>query len=108
MKCRRQSTALHSLSRVPPSSVEAEALHSFWLQHGQRGDFTTDFQREHVQGERVWMGDTRLEKCMLMFPQERKWVQSDNCFFFHRAHRCDWQCAPKGFWWISNEACLRG
>jgi len=102
MKYHRQSVALHSLSRVPPSSVEAEALHSFWLQHGQQGESTTDVQRE-----RVWMGDTRLEKCMLMFPQERKWVRSDNCFFY-RDHRCDWQCAPKGFWWISNAARLRG
>ncbi|KAJ7145860.1 HotDog domain-containing protein [Mycena epipterygia] len=62
MKKRRQSLALRSLSRVPPSSTEAEALHSFYLKHGQD---TQD------SDERVWMGDTKLEKCMLMFPQER-------------------------------------
>lgn len=63
MKNRRQSLALRSLSRVPPSSTEAEALHSFYLKYGQD---TQDSDK------RVWMGDTKLEKCMLMFPQERK------------------------------------
>lgn len=66
MKQRRQSFALRSLSRVPPSSTEAEALHSFYLQHGQDEGQTVKSE------ERVWMGDTRLEKCLLMFPQERK------------------------------------
>ncbi|KAJ7619430.1 Thioesterase/thiol ester dehydrase-isomerase [Roridomyces roridus] len=63
MKKRRQSMALRSLSRVPPSSQEAEALHTFYLNHGQ--EINSD------KYERVWMGDTKLEKCMLMFPQER-------------------------------------
>ncbi|KAJ7778460.1 Thioesterase/thiol ester dehydrase-isomerase [Mycena metata] len=65
MKKRRQSQALRSLSRVPPSSTEAAALHSFYLRYGQDAKDSTD------SDERVWLGDTRLEKCMLMFPQER-------------------------------------
>ncbi|KAJ7590728.1 Thioesterase/thiol ester dehydrase-isomerase [Mycena floridula] len=66
MKQRRQNRALRSLSRVPPSSHEAEELHSFYLKYGQdeHGDSSDGI-------ERVWMGDTRLEKTMLMFPQER-------------------------------------
>ena len=67
MKKRRQSNALRSLSRVPPSSSEAADLHSFYLQHGQEED-GIDVENK----ERVWMGDTTIEKCMLMFPQERK------------------------------------
>lgn len=65
MKQRRQSVALRSLDRVPPSSEEAEALHSFYLNYGLE---------EAKDIDRVWMGDTRAEKCMLMFPQERKYV----------------------------------
>jgi acyl-coenzyme A thioesterase 9 len=67
MKKRRQSNVLRSLSRVPPSSSEAAGLHSFYLQHGQEED-GIDVENK----ERVWMGDTTVEKCMLMFPQERK------------------------------------
>jgi acyl-coenzyme A thioesterase 9 len=66
MKKRRQSLALRSLSRVPPSSTEAAALHSFYLKHGQDTP-----SGAAADGARVWLGDTRLEKCMLMFPQER-------------------------------------
>lgn len=66
MKKNRQSNALRSLSRVPPSSSEAADLHSFYLEHGQEED-GTDVENK----ERVWMGDTTIEKCMLMFPQER-------------------------------------
>lgn len=62
-KKRRQSLALRSLSRVPPSSTEAEELHSMYLQYGQDNGLS-DY-------ERVWMGETHLEKTMLMFPQER-------------------------------------
>ncbi|CAK5270984.1 unnamed protein product [Mycena citricolor] len=62
----RRSQALKSLARVPPSSDEAELLHAFMLKYGQ--DLS---QGSH---ERVWMGDTKLDRCMLMFPQERKWV----------------------------------
>ncbi|KAK7055168.1 HotDog domain-containing protein [Favolaschia claudopus] len=61
MKKRRQSQALRSLSRVPPSSTEAEFLHSFFLKHGEN----------NRSDQRVWMGDTKVEKTMLMFPQER-------------------------------------
>lgn len=69
MKQRRQSSALRSLSLVPPSSSEAEALHSYFLQYGQDNRNGTP-----TSSERVWMGDTNLEKCMQMFPQERKLV----------------------------------
>ncbi|KAJ2915336.1 hypothetical protein MD484_g5070, partial [Candolleomyces efflorescens] len=66
MKQRRQISAMQSLSQVPPTSAEAEKLHSFYLKHGQgqNGGSRPD-------QERVWMGDTHLSKCMLMFPQER-------------------------------------
>ncbi|KAF9556445.1 Thioesterase/thiol ester dehydrase-isomerase [Agrocybe pediades] len=66
MKQRRQSNAMKSLSRVPPSSSEAAFLHSFYLKHGQGQAEGTDPGSDHV-----WMGDTILEKCLLMFPQER-------------------------------------
>ncbi|KAG6887669.1 hypothetical protein C0995_013621 [Termitomyces sp. Mi166 len=68
MKKRRQSGALRSLSRVQPSSVEAGALHDFYLQYGQH-----DAEEESdPTDERVWMGDTKLANCTIMFPQERK------------------------------------
>ena len=43
-------------------------MHSLYLAHGQED------MNIRVAGdvERVWMGDTRLEKTMVMFPQERK------------------------------------
>ncbi|PPQ69355.1 hypothetical protein CVT25_004747 [Psilocybe cyanescens] len=66
MKQRRQSSALKSLSRVPPSSEEAAELHTFYLKHGQGQAEGSDSGLDHV-----WMGDTVLEKCLLMFPQER-------------------------------------
>lgn len=62
-KKRRQSLALRSLSRVPPSSTEAGDLHTMYLQYGQDSGLSNY--------ERVWMGETHLEKTMLMFPQER-------------------------------------
>ena len=31
--------------------------------------------------EPVWMDDTRLEKTMIMFPQERKWVSLVNALY---------------------------
>lgn len=68
MKGKIQSLALHSLSRVPPTSEEAAELHTFFLTYGQA--------EISEPKERVWMGDTRIEKTMLMFPQERK------CVFF--------------------------
>ncbi|RPD77025.1 Thioesterase/thiol ester dehydrase-isomerase [Lentinus tigrinus ALCF2SS1-7] len=62
---RRVEHAGRSLNRVPPSSSEAEALHSLYLKYG-------DEQRASTANiERVFMGDTRLEKTMIMFPQER-------------------------------------
>ncbi|EIM85904.1 Thioesterase/thiol ester dehydrase-isomerase [Stereum hirsutum FP-91666 SS1] len=61
-KRRRQSQAKRSLSKVPPSSIEAEALHKFILEHGNE---------DHFNRERVWMGDTKLERTTIMFPQER-------------------------------------
>ncbi|KAI6146038.1 thioesterase thiol ester dehydrase-isomerase [Pisolithus tinctorius] len=63
-KDRRKYAALQALSRVPPSSAEAAELHTTYLKCGQEDDSL-------VQSERVWMGDTLLEKTMLMFPQER-------------------------------------
>ncbi|KAG6826443.1 hypothetical protein H0H92_015770 [Tricholoma furcatifolium] len=69
LKTRRQSKSLQSLSRVPPSSSEAKDLHDFYLQYGQPDEPIEG--SSNGAGERIWMGDTRLEKCMLMFPQER-------------------------------------
>ncbi|KAH9948493.1 Thioesterase/thiol ester dehydrase-isomerase [Amylocystis lapponica] len=67
-KNRRHSRAVRALDRVPPTSAEAEELHALFLKYGQNENnkgFLT------AEGERVWMGDTRLEKCLMMFPQER-------------------------------------
>ncbi|KAL0952552.1 hypothetical protein HGRIS_006809 [Hohenbuehelia grisea] len=80
IKNRRASLALRSLARVPPNPEEARALHAFWLACGREGADAAGV--EAAQGEkatpealtgmeRVWMGDTRIEKCMVMFPQER-------------------------------------
>ncbi|KAK2462511.1 hypothetical protein APHAL10511_005481 [Amanita phalloides] len=63
LKEKRHSLALRSLSRVPPISEEAAELHNFFLTYGHAETFPDE--------ERVWMGDTRIEKTMLMFPQER-------------------------------------
>lgn len=63
-KNRRKHAALQALSRVPPSSDEAAELHATYLKCGQEDDSL-------VWSDRVWMGDTLLEKTMLMFPQER-------------------------------------
>jgi len=69
LKNRRQELALRSLSRVPPSSSEAEDLHSFHLRFGQEVHIHDEF-------ERVWMEDTVIETAKLMFPQERKCVMA--------------------------------
>ncbi|KAF9009194.1 Thioesterase/thiol ester dehydrase-isomerase [Hymenopellis radicata] len=66
IKRRRLSVAERSLHRVPPTSAEAKELHSFYLTHGQHEEHPTK-----QDAGRVWMGDTSIEKCMLMFPQER-------------------------------------
>ncbi|KAL0575464.1 hypothetical protein V5O48_006499 [Marasmius crinis-equi] len=65
MKTKRQTNAQRSLSRVPPSSSEAEVLHSYYLQYGQQNGNRK--QNDNL----VYMSETRVEKCMLMFPQER-------------------------------------
>lgn len=62
---RRRSLTLQSLSRVPPNSEEAAELHQTFLNYGQEDTFG-------LQSDNVWMGNTKLEKTMLMFPQERK------------------------------------
>ncbi len=67
IKQRRQYQALRSLSKMPPSSSEAADLHSFYLQHGEGYVMGKDGSADHI-----WMGDTIQERCMLMFPQERK------------------------------------
>ncbi|KAI0370883.1 Thioesterase/thiol ester dehydrase-isomerase [Pilatotrama ljubarskyi] len=67
-KKKRQSRAVRSLNRVPPTSSEAEALHSLYLNYGQDEQGGPSPSGDH---ERVWMGDTRLEKTLIMFPQER-------------------------------------
>lgn len=69
-KDRRQFRASSSLNRVPPTSAEAGALHDLFLNYGKRIS-SRDFVTPEGE-ERVWMGDTKLEKCLMMFPQERK------------------------------------
>ncbi|KAJ3825325.1 Thioesterase/thiol ester dehydrase-isomerase [Lentinula raphanica] len=99
LKRRRASLAQRSLSRVPPSSEEAAALHENYLKFGEALSqhhyghqqtspevkaIHTDISRGgslHESGssfsgldytaELVPMGETRVERCMLMFPQER-------------------------------------
>lgn len=58
-----------ALNRVPPTSTEAEALHSFYLKAGQYED--AYIPSPSLQQERVWMSDTTIEKSQLMFPQSR-------------------------------------
>ncbi|TFY55934.1 hypothetical protein EVJ58_g7937 [Rhodofomes roseus] len=74
-KDRRRARTSAALDRVPPTSSEAEELHSLYLQYGNYGTSTGKSENEPFVGpdglQRVWMGDTRLEKCMMMFPQER-------------------------------------
>ena len=65
----RQIESKTSLARVPPTSAEAEALHSFYLKAGQYEDAYIPSPSHHP--ERVWMSDTRIEKSQLMFPQSR-------------------------------------
>ncbi|KAI5117181.1 hypothetical protein M0805_008160 [Coniferiporia weirii] len=66
-KGRKTQVAQKSLSRVPPSYEEAQALHDVYLSGLQQ---TKDTGALDVR-EKVWMSDTKLEKTMLMFPQER-------------------------------------
>jgi len=66
-KERRKILAMKSLDRVPPSVEEAGELHQLYLNYGQ-------INKRQTHTERVWMQNTALENCLLMFPQERKWV----------------------------------
>jgi acyl-coenzyme A thioesterase 9 len=67
---RRQSSALRSLSRVPPTNAEVATLHQLQLEYG------ADHVILQAGEERVWMGDTKLEISQIMFPQQRKYVPS--------------------------------
>ncbi|KAJ4481142.1 Thioesterase/thiol ester dehydrase-isomerase [Lentinula aciculospora] len=94
LKQRRASLVQRSLSRVPPSSQEAAALHEIYLKFGEaisqhayghhktspeikfvHSDFTSASQDLSTgldyTAELVPMDETRTERCMLMFPQER-------------------------------------
>jgi acyl-coenzyme A thioesterase 9 len=70
-RAKRQSLALRSLSRVPPTSAEAAKLHQLNLMYGAERTSETLLQTGE---ERVWMGDTKLEISAVMFPQQRKLV----------------------------------
>lgn len=70
-KNRRNTYTLRSLSRVPPSSSEAEALHTLYLQSTVASEGRSH-DPQPAGDERVPMGQTRLEKTMMMYPQERK------------------------------------
>ncbi|KAJ3809201.1 Thioesterase/thiol ester dehydrase-isomerase [Lentinula aff. lateritia] len=66
LKRSRASRAQRSLSRVPPSSQEAAALHENYLKLGAAiSQHSYGHQRKSI------MPETRIERCMLMFPQER-------------------------------------
>lgn len=66
-RARRQSLALRSLTRVPPTVEEVEKLHSLHLHYGHGGSAVLQ-----PGEERVWMGDTKVEVSQIMFPQDRK------------------------------------
>jgi len=68
LKGRKQVVSQQSLSRLPPSSEEAQALHTLYLNDLNH---ESDPGKSADAAEKVWMGDTKLEKTMLMFPQER-------------------------------------
>ncbi|KZS86712.1 Thioesterase/thiol ester dehydrase-isomerase [Sistotremastrum niveocremeum HHB9708] len=63
-KSRKQSHSLRALSKVPPTSEEAQALHDLFLTYGQEGS-------AEKKSKRVWLSETKLENSLLMFPQER-------------------------------------
>ncbi|KAI0049730.1 Thioesterase/thiol ester dehydrase-isomerase [Auriscalpium vulgare] len=62
---RQKSQAMRSLTLVPPSSDEAQVLHDYSLRYGD------EHYSNSTGEERVWMDKTKLERTMLMFPQER-------------------------------------
>jgi acyl-coenzyme A thioesterase 9 len=68
-RAKRQSLALRALTRVPPTSAEAETLHRLHLRYGSDNVNETVLQAGE---ERVWMGDTKVEVSQIMFPQDRK------------------------------------
>jgi len=80
MKNRRLTTASKSLDKVPPTSAEAASLHAFWLKYrdgvqegmGYGAQLRSEQDSDGGDHDHVRMGDTVLEKCLLMFPQERK------------------------------------
>ncbi|KZO98279.1 Thioesterase/thiol ester dehydrase-isomerase [Calocera viscosa TUFC12733] len=85
----RKSTQASSLSRMPPSQTEAQAVHEMFLsRHPQGGEefLSSTFlpprgERTHLPSagqdefgheiEWAWMEDTVLESCQVMFPQDR-------------------------------------
>ncbi|KAF8584449.1 Thioesterase/thiol ester dehydrase-isomerase [Ramaria rubella] len=64
-KGRKMSLALNSLDKAPPTTIEVAKLHQLFLHHGQNR------MHPNTDPERVWMEDTAVENCLLMFPQER-------------------------------------
>ncbi|KAI0085600.1 Thioesterase/thiol ester dehydrase-isomerase [Irpex rosettiformis] len=70
-KNRRTQYAVQSLARVPPSSEEAAALHALYLQSTHSTNESTSLSGKKGGIERVAIGDTRVEKTLMMYPQER-------------------------------------
>lgn len=70
IKRRRRASAMKSLDKFPPTLEEARDLHSFYLTYGK--DYHDPRTLDPSDQERIWIGDTRTEKTLLMFPQERK------------------------------------
>ncbi|KAI0748818.1 HotDog domain-containing protein [Irpex lacteus] len=70
-KNRRHRHAIQSLARVPPSSEEAAALHALYLQSTSPSPSSSSTESDEKKIERVKMEDTRVEKTLTMYPQER-------------------------------------
>ena len=64
---------------MPPTSEEAQALHNVYLSSLQKGNNNGNGV---TSTEKVHMAETKLEKTLLMFPQERKYV-SESLLYFH-------------------------
>lgn len=94
-KDRKRLKSMASLHRAPPSQEEAKILHDNFLKYSATEKPTLKFTnpqtrfvvRYNLGGEMliaeryrnseadleaVWMEDTRLEKTLMMFPQQRK------------------------------------
>ncbi|KZO90057.1 Thioesterase/thiol ester dehydrase-isomerase [Calocera viscosa TUFC12733] len=85
----RKSIQASSLSRMPPSHTEAQAVHEMFPSHHPQGaeEFLSSMfvpprgERAHLPSagqdefrheiEWAWMEDTMLESCQVMFPQDR-------------------------------------